>query len=196
MKYRILLMATALLSLTSFAEADPLRVRGTVSTLNEGIVTVENAAGHAVDVKLSDPVVLMYENIELSEVPENAYIAVPSVSAPDGNRRALAIIVFPEAMRGMNEGFKPWDLTDQSKMTNATIAKVVSRGGENVLTVSFGGQEQTIYVPSSAPVTRFHPTQDKTIRVGDNVVIFADDSKGSITGKYVGMHENGGLPPV
>ncbi|GFE67024.1 hypothetical protein [Litoreibacter roseus] len=196
MNTKFFLLGAALSLTAHVAFADPLRVRGTVSAFDGSVAVVENAAGQSIEVKLTEPVVLMYRDISLSDLPQNAYIAVPSIDAPDGNRRALGVIVFPEQMRGMNEGFKVWDLGPESKMTNATVAQVVARGGENILTVTYGGEQQTIYVPTSAPINSFSPDPDEKISVGDNVVIFADESDGVVSGKFVGKHENGGLPPV
>lgn len=196
MTIKTLLFSAAILLSAQTAVADPLRVRGTIAAYEDSVATVETAAGQTVEVNLTEPMVLMYRDITLSDLPENAYIAVPSIDAPDGNRRALGVIVFPEQMRGMNEGFKVWDLGPESKMTNATVAQVIARGGENVLTVTFGDDEQTIYVPPSAPINSFAPAPEESINVGDNVVIFADDTDGFITGQFVGKHENGGLPPV
>lgn len=178
------------------ASADPLRVRGTITAIDGDTVTVENAAGQSVDVALQDPVVLLYRDIPLSDVPDNAYVAIPSIAAGDGERRALGLVVFPEAMRGTDEGFKDWDLTPESGMTNASVARITSRGGENILTVTFGGEEQTVYVPPTAPITTFAPAPDLSVETGLNVVIFADDAGGALSGRFIGIHENGSLPPL
>lgn len=196
MTLKILLASSALAITAATAQAEPLRVRGTVSAVDGATITVENAAGQAIEVTLTEPVVLMYRDIALTDVPENAYVAVPSIPAADGQRRALGLVVFPEAMRGLDEGFKSWDLTPESGMTNASVAQIVARGGENVLTVSYGDEQQTIFVPSTAPVTTFAPAPEEKIKVGDNVVVFADDNNGTVSGKFVGVHENGGLPPL
>lgn len=193
---KLSILSAALATAAVGAQADPMRVRGTVTAIDDSTVTVENSAGQTVDVTLQDPVVLLYRDIPLSEVPDGAYLAIPSIAAEDGLRRAIGLIVFPEAMRGMDEGFKDWDLAPESGMTNATLGQILERGGENVITVTFGDTEQTIFVPDAAPVTTFAPAPDLSVEEGLNVVIFADDADGSITGKFVGIHENGGLPPL
>ncbi len=178
------------------AAADPLRVRGTITAVEGDTVTVENAAGQLVDVALQNPVVLLYRDIALSDVPDDAYVAIPSIVAGDGTRRALGLVVFPEAMRGQDEGFKAWDLTPESGMTNATLAQIVQRGGENIITVTYGDEEQTVFVPTTASITTFAPAPNISVETGLNVVIFADDAGDSISGRFVGIHENGTLPPL
>lgn len=192
----VLVTALALASSSFAVEAAGSRVRGTISDLSGSVATITTAAGQSVKVTLIEPVVLLYRDIKFEDVPANAYVAVPSIALADGSRRALGLIVFPEKMRGFNEGFSAWDLGPDSKMTNATVAQVVARGGERVVTVKYGAEEQTVFVPPYAPISTFAPAPDKKFEVGSNVVLFADDKTGSLTAKFVGMHENGGLPPL
>lgn len=188
--------ATALLA-SSLAQAAGVRVRGEITTLADTTATVTNAADQRTEVLLAkDYVVLVYRNIDLDDIPDNAYVGIPSVTNPDGTRRALGLVVFPETMRGLNEGFFEWDLTAGSKMTNGTLAQVVARAGERVLEISFGEEKQTVFIPEYAQVSTFSAEADRKLAVGDKVVIFADDTGASLTGKYIGVHANGGLPPL
>ena len=72
----------------------------------------------------------------------------------------------------------------------------MSRGGENVLTLSYGDTQQIVMVAETAPITTFGPSPDRELKTGDLVVIFADGKDGGFSGKYVGVHEDGSLPPV
>ena len=128
--------------------------------------------------------------------PENAYLSIPAIDAGGGKLRALGVNVFPEAMRGFNEGFGDWDLTGDSSMTNATLAKLVSSDGERALTVQFGEQSQQVLVPPGTPITTFGAAQGRTVDVGEKVVIFAKVAGGTLSGKFVGVHESGELPPI
>lgn len=193
---RILAAALLLVSASFEAGAEGLRIRGEITGIEGHRVTVLNSSGQTLAVSVPEPVVLLYRNIALDEIKDGAYISVPSVAVGDNERRALGVNQFPDAMRGVNEGFSAWDLTVESKMTNATVAQVVSRGGERVLTVTYGEEEQTIVVPENVPVTRFGPAPDRKLAVGQMVVIFAHEDAGKLTGKFVGLHENGGLPPI
>lgn len=191
------LAAAAAVTLTGFAaHAESLHIRGQIKSVDGDNVTVETAAGEDIAIKLVDPTVMMYTSISLSDVPADAYLSIPSVPTADGNLRALGISVFPEAFRGANEGTMAWDLTAGSRMTNGTVAQLVERGGENVLTVTFGDETQTIYVPDTAPITTFGPSPDTVISAGQNAVFFADDASGETTASLVAMQEDGSLPPL
>lgn len=181
---------------TGLAHAEGVRIRGEVTKISGDTYTVLNASGQSTDVAIKEPVVLEYRNIALEDIGPEAYVAVPSVQLDGTSLRALGVTVFPEPMRGMNEGFSDWDLTSGSKMTNATIAQVVARGGERVLTLKFGDEQQSVVIPVGAPITTFAPSPDRTLKTGDLVVIFADGADGAFQGKYVGVHADGSLPPV
>ena len=189
-------IAAGLVLMTGMVQAEGLRIRGEVTKINGDVFTIQNSSGQSTDVTISQPVVLEYRTITLDDIEPDAYVSVPSIALHNNTWRALGVSVFPEAMRGLNEGFSDWDLSSESKMTNATIGKVLSRGGENVLTLSYGDTQQIVVVPETAPVTTFGPNPDRELKTGDLVVIFADGKDGRFSGKYVGVHEDGSLPPV
>lgn len=193
---KTLTIAAALTLVSATVHAAGLRVRGEVTAIEGQMISVEAATGQVVEVSVPEPVVLLYRDIDIEDIAPGAYVAAPTVASADGNRRALGLVVFPEAMRGLNEGFKSWDLGSDSKMTNATVAQIVARGTDRVFTVTYGDEEQLVEVPPSAPVTTFSPAADADIRIGMKVVIFAEQSGDAISGQYVGIHENGGLPPL
>lgn len=180
----------------SAASAAGVRVRGEIVDIKANSYIIENASGQSITVTISEPTVLVYSNISLNDVDENAYVSVPSIAVNKDTWRALGVTVFPEPMRGLNEGFDTWDLTSESRMTNATVAKVLSRGGERVLTLSYGDEKQTVMVPETAPVTTFAPNPKRKLEKGNLVVIFADEENDKFSAKFVAVHEDGSLPPV
>ena len=54
------------------------------------------------------------------EIKPGSYIGVSAMPEPDGTQMALAIQIFPEAQRGVAEGFRPWDQRANSTMTSDT----------------------------------------------------------------------------
>ena len=195
-KLRTIAAATVLSVTAGAAVAEAIHIRGEITAVDGDKVTVETVAGQSVDITLVDPSVLMYRTITLADVPEGAYLSIPSVPAEDGNLTALGVAVFPEAFRGANEGTMAWDLTADSRMTNATLAQLVEQDGENVLTVTFGGDSQTIYVPDDAPISTFSPSPETEISVGQNAVFFAETEGGMATSSTLAMHEDGSLPAL
>lgn len=189
--------AIAVLCMSSVASAAGVRVRGEVTSFEGGIVAVKNAADQTTQVHLDESyAVLLYRDINIDSIPANAYVGVPSIPSHDGNLRALGVLVFPESMRGFNEGSFDWDITQDSKMSNGTVARFVSQAGERVLRLKFAEEEQTVFVPEMTQVATFAPDPERKIKLGDKVVIFAEKAGERLTAKYVGLHENGSLPPL
>ncbi len=178
-----------------------LRVRGTVTAITAEALTIQTGAGESVMVKLgANHTVLGYTPIRLEDVASNAYIAAASTQLPDGSLRALSLIVFPEQMRGLNEGTKGWDLGPNSRMTNATVAQFTpGPDGTRQLSVRFGrdGQTQSLSVTPQTHIRTFAVVDRALLVVGAQAVAFATRAAdGSISSGLIGIGLDGRLPPV
>jgi hypothetical protein len=191
-----MLMAASLAAQAQQGEA--VRVRGTVTAVGDGAVTVQTGSGQSTKVSLAkDYRVLVYSPIKFADVAPNAYVAVASSPTPEGGLRALGVVVFPEAMRGLNEGSKGWDLTPGSRMTNATVGQINKQGAGEIV-VKFGkGEEQKIQITDNTRVATFVAGDAGAIAVGAKVVIFATkEADGSHKSGMVGVGKDGYMPPV
>ena len=90
----------------------------------------------------------------LADVKSGAFIGVAALLGEAGELKAMEVHVFPEAMRGTGEGFRPFDLAPGSTMTNGTISARVDEVEGSKLTVTYKGGEQTIVVDPKAPDRR------------------------------------------
>lgn len=196
-------LARTVLTITLFfcfiaeISAEGLRVRGELITLKGNMATIKTSAGQNIDVALTHPYqILLYKDIALEDIPKGAYLSIPSVPTGNNKRRALGVNVFPEAMRGFNKGIGDWDLTADSKMTNATLAKLVSSNSQREIIIRFGDDSQTIQVPPNTQITTFGPVDNRKLKIGQKIVVFAKVAGGNLSGKFVGIHENGKLPPI
>src|SRR5436305_13821125 len=105
----------------------PSRVRGTVESVDGDVLAVKSRGGE--DVKLhmaGDMRVVGITRIPLSDIKVGSFIGTTTVPGPDGSQNAVEVHVFPEDMRGTGEGSRPWDLRQNSTMTNATVAETVA----------------------------------------------------------------------
>ena len=91
----------------------------------------------------------------LSDIKQGDYIAVTAMPQPDGSQKAVAILIFPEALRGVAEGFRPWDLAPDSTMTNATVANEVTSVDGETLVVTYKGGQQKVVVPPTAEIVTY-----------------------------------------
>src|SRR5712671_6677452 len=98
----------------------PTRIRGTVEKLDGQTLTVKSREGPVLTIALGPTLsVSGIVKKSLPDIKAGEFVGAASTKGPDGQLRALEVLIFPEASRGSNEGQYPWDLTPDSLMTNA-----------------------------------------------------------------------------
>jgi hypothetical protein len=198
-------MAASLTALTVFATAawaqqpPTVRIRGTIEAVDGSMLTVKSREGTDVKVNMTDNVQITgVAKIAMSEIKPGSYIGVSAMPEPDGTQKALAIHIFPEAMRGTGEGFRPWDLKPNSTMTNATVAETVaSTDGQNI-TVKYKDGEKKVVVPPDTPIVTFIPGEKSELKPGAKIIIFGATKKedGTLETNRVGVGVDGITPPM
>jgi hypothetical protein len=180
------------------AEDNAVRFRGTVTALETDSITIQSSAGQTTTIKLAAAYkVLQFSPIALADIKPNAYLAAASIPQSDGSLRAISVSVFPEAMRGANEGSHDWDLKPGSRMTNATAGEIVAKPEGRVITLTFQGKTQKLVVPENASVTAIAPVDKDNVKVGAKAVVFGmRDTAGALTSGLVGVTKDGALPPL
>ena len=133
--------AAALLFAASFAAAQApqmVRVRATLENVSVPMLTAKARDGAEMKIKLADNApVNEVVKASLSDIKADSYIAVTAMPQPDGSQKAVAILIFPDAMRGVGEGHRPWDFEPNSTMTNATVAEQVAGTDGQTVTVKY-----------------------------------------------------------
>ena len=193
-------LAAMLAASVSFAEQSPLvRVRGTVEANDGSVLTVKTREGPSVKVKMTDKVAVRgIVKAALSDIKDNSFIGVTGVPQADGSQKAVEIHIFPEAMRGTGEGFRPWDLTPDSTMTNATVAQMVTNVDGQTITLKYkDGEKKIVVVPSTVIVT-FAPGKKDELKPGAKIFIAgaAKQSDGSLQAASISVGRDGLTPPM
>ena len=104
---------------------------------------------------------------------------------------AIAVTVFPEAMRGTGEGHRPFDFMPQSTMTNATVADVTATPDGRKLQVRYKDGEKVIVVPQGVPVVTFRPADRSLLVPGASVSLSAQTIDGKPTAQRISVGRNG-----
>jgi outer membrane lipoprotein SlyB len=157
------------------ALAQPVRVRGTIEKADGTTLTVKSRDGTMLTVKLPDNVgVAATMKRTLADIKVNDFVGVAAMpQGPGKPQRALEVLIFPEALRGTGEGYRPWDLLPESTMTNATVAESVTRVDGPTLTLKYKDGEQTIVVPPETPIVTFVPSDKSALKAGTAIFIVA-----------------------
>ncbi len=153
-------LALAFAGVASAEDTQPVTIRATIQTLSPDNLTlnVRTREGEDWIVRLKDPhTVNAAIPANLADIQPGLFIGATAMPGPDGALRAVEVHIFPEAMRGAGEGFRPFDFAPQSTMTNGAIAAKVDSAEGPKLTVGYKGGEQTIIVDPSTPIITFAP---------------------------------------
>lgn len=183
----------------AFAQTAPqvTRVRGTIDKVDSSAVQVTTRSGEHLTLKLApDARYTFIAPISITAIKPGSFIGTAAVTQPDGTLKALEVQVFPESMRGVGEGHRPWDLGSGSTMTNGTVGDLKVSNGR-VLTLTYKGGEQKVVVPEKVPVITYEPATAAAMTKGAHIIAFvtkADD--GSLTAVRVGVGKNGLVPPM
>ncbi len=174
-----------------------VRVRATIDAVAAGSLSLTTRTGDKVTVTFAaDTPVNAVSPTKLEDIKPGSFIGTAAMPQPDGTQRALEVHVFPEAMRGTGEGYRPFDLQPQSTMTNGTVGDVTGTVGRT-LKVSYKGGEQTIVVPPDAPVVMFEPGSAALLVPKAHVIVFANQAAdGKLSATRIIVGKDGLVPPM
>jgi hypothetical protein len=191
--------AFAALAVTSALAQAPVRVRGTIDSVNGSTLNVTARDGAKVTVKLAEnAAVVGVAKASLSDVKQGGFVGITAMPLPDGTQKAVEIHIFPEAMRGTGEGHRPWDLMPNSTMTNATIDSEVAMSDGRKLVLKYKDGEKTFIVPANAAVVTFVPATAAALTPGAKIFVVAGTKQadGTVLAPRINVGLNGITPPM
>jgi len=157
------------------AAPPPVRVRATIEKIDGGVMTVKARDGAEMKLKLADNApVNEIVKASLGDVKTGAYVAVTGLPQPDGSQKAIAVYIFPEAQRGVGEGYRPsWDFAPNSTMTNATVDSQVTGKDGQTMTVKYKDGEQKVLVTPATEITVATRKSAADLKPGQKILVFA-----------------------
>jgi len=200
-----LLLAGALITLLALPAAaqntpqgTPMRIRGTVEKLDGQNLTVKSREGPELTIALAPNfTVSAVVKKSLADIKTGDFVGAASTKGTDGKLHALEVLIFPEAMRGTGEGERPWDLTPDSLMTNATVSGISGAPQGQTLKVTYKGGESEIVVAPNTPIVTFAPGDASLLKPGAAIITAASkQADGSLTASRVTAEKDGVKPPM
>jgi len=193
-------LASSVLASAAWAQQPPpVRIRGTIESVDGAMLMIKSREGSDMKVRVTDNVAVFgVAKTEMSEIKPGSYIGVSAMPEPDGTQKALAVHIFPETQRGAAEGFRPWDLRPNSTMTNATVAETVKgTDGQNIL-VKYKDGEKKVVVPPDTPIVTFVAGDKSELKPGVKIIIFGAVKKddGTLEANRVNVGRDGITPPM
>ncbi len=177
--------------------APPQRLRGTIAAVAGDTLTVGGTGGKDTAVTLDAATrITLIAPARIEDIKPGSFIGTAALPQKDGTLMAMEIQVFPESMRGVGEGHRPWDLRPGSTMTNGTVGTVTGTSGRR-LTMTYKGGEQTVTVPAEAPVITYEPGTRAALVQGAHVIVaIRPAADGTLHALYVGVGKDGLTPPM
>ena len=176
----------------------PSRVRGTIESVDDDVLSVKSRSGEDVKLHMTpDMRVVGITKISLSDIKVGSFIGTTTVPGPDGMPTAVEVHVFPEEMRGTGEGSRPYDLRPNSTMTNATVAESVVGNDGHTLLVKYKDGEKKVVVTPDTPVVTYVPADKSDLKAGAKVIAFMKKlPDGSFETNRVSVGRDGLTPPM
>jgi hypothetical protein len=200
--YRFALAATFALSLApALAQNAPVAsARATIETVSAdgAALRVRTRAGEDQTVHLSPTTrFVLVVPATLGDVKPGSFIGVAALLGEGSELKAMEVHIFPEAMRGTGEGFRPFDLAPKSSMTNGAISARVDAATGPKLTVTYNGGEQTIVVDPKTPIVALAPGARTDLKPGAAIIARGrKQGDGSIDAAVVAIGKDGLVPPM
>jgi hypothetical protein len=199
---RILLsVAFALALAPAFAQNAPIAsARATIETVaaDGASLGVRTRAGEERTVRLGPKTrFVLVVPATLADVKPSTFIGVAALPGEGSELKAMEVHIFPEAMRGTGEGFRPFDLAPGSSMTNGNITARVDATSGPKLTVAYKGGEQTIVVDPKTPIVAMAPGAQTDLKPGAAIIARGPRQEdGSIDAAFVLVGKDGLVPPM
>ena len=135
---------------------------------------------------------------KLTDVKPGVYVGVATLPAGDaGAQKALEIHIFPESMRGVGEGSRPFDLEPGSSMTNGAVGARVERVEGPQIVVAYAGGEQTIALDKSTPIVALAPGGLGDLVTGASIVARGSPvDGGAFEARRIVVGAEGVTPPM
>jgi hypothetical protein len=196
----ILLSLLALTAVPALGQDSTTRIRGTIVSLEDKVLTVAAVGGNR-RIALNDGlVVVSVVKSDFSKIVPGVFVGSAATTEPDGTLMAEEVHIFPESMRGTGEGSRPYDLGPHSSMTNGTVntnAAPVERVGAHTLTIKYKDGEKKIVVSADTPIVEYEPADAKALVPGAHVYVIAQRAAdGSLTTMRINVGKNGLVPPM
>ncbi|HXZ17539.1 MAG TPA: hypothetical protein VEH77_16525 [Roseiarcus sp.] len=181
-------------------DARPVAVRATIGTVSSdgSSFTAKTRDGQERTVHVNPKTrFVLVRSAALADVKPGTFIGVAAMPTDSGEQKALDVHIFPEAMRGTGEGFRPYDIAPGSTMTNGNVDARVDNVNGPRLTVTYKGGKQTILVDPSTPIVAFEPGASGDVKSGAAILARGPaEADGTIDAAFVLIGKDGLTPPL
>ncbi len=188
-----------------------VHVRGTIVSTSPGSILVNEGSLQETITFGREMHLIGVVNSSLDKVVPGAFIGTTVAPQADGSLKALEVHIFPAALKGTGEGYRPWEKQHKRMMANATVQSVdrpqnmmanatirrVDSGttGRTVLLVYKGGTKSVVIAPN-VPVVALQPGTKSLLTIGAHVFVIATRASNGLVARAINVGEDGVVPPM
>jgi hypothetical protein len=181
-------------------QAPPVRIRGTIESVDGNTLMVKARDGGSVKVTLADNArVTAMLKAQLSDIKQGSFIGVTAMPQPDGSQKAIGLHIFMDSQKGVvPDRHFPWDREPGSTMTNANVESLVSSVDGQTIIVKYKDGEKKVIVSPNTPIVSFTPGSKEDLKPGAQMIVTAGQKQpdGSIMAPAINVGRNGAAPPM
>jgi len=193
MKKLALFAISTLLLASLSAQAQNMRVRGTITSLDGDVLSVKTREGKDVKIQLApDAQVATTKKVSAAEFKPGSYVGVTSLKGPDGRLVAKRVHALGPQVPQMHGA---WDGIPNSMMTNSNITSITKMGGGSELTLKNKDGEQKILVNSETEYYNFVPGTRADLKKGETIFTGARVDGDKLLTQRVTVSKDGVKPP-
>ena len=191
------------LSVAASADSAQVHIRGAIQSVTGDSFALAPLGGTPVAVKWNDQTKFTsLEAAQLTDITPGLFVGTAALPQPDGTLKALEVHIFPEAMRGTGEGYRPFPQVAKGTMTNATITDILGTQGavtDNglTLTLKYKDGQQTVVVPKGTPVVLLGKGDASMLKPQAKVSMTGTkDASGGLDATRILVGLDGATPPI
>lgn len=169
-------VVAAFAATTVVAQAQNVRVRGTIEKVDGDLLMVKSRDGADLKLKLKDNAsVRGVIKASLADVKAGALVGITSMPQADGSLKAVEIHIFPAGLN-VNQNHFPWDLMPNSMMTNGRVETSVAGVDGQTLTVEYKAkdkpaEQKKITVTPQTIIAAYAPATKADLKVGQKIFV-------------------------
>ena len=170
------------------------RIVGTIERVDGANLVIKTTQSDKVVNLAPNSMVLALVKATLADVKTGVFIGVGATPQPDDSQQAIRVMIFPESMRGVGEGHRPWDRPGTT-MTNATVDTAVTSVDGQVVTVRYKGGEKRIVIRPDTTILTYVAAERSELKPGASITVTGVvRSDGAVEARRVVVGRDGVIP--
>ncbi len=182
----------------SCAPAQAQAVRGTIEKADGNVLALRTSDGAELRLTLADnAMIVAVVKASMADIKEGTYLGSAAMPQADGSQKALEIHIFPDQMRGVGEGHRPYAPVPSGTMTNgATSGPIVTGVEGSTIVVKYKDGEKKILVTKDVPIMRYEIGSRSDLKPGARFTVSAPVKKadGTIEATRINVGRDGAVP--